>query len=110
MHGAYTEQFWFYAAAFALASLASISRAARDADCESLIRGLGTCTASGFFSVGVIATWCGYAGGSTHSHWYFLGIATLIGLMGSSQQDRYLRQILSRLLKAVGEKNKTDDE
>lgn len=91
-----TEAYAYYVAAWAISFLAAFFRAIRDGDYRSYCHGLSLGATSGFFSFGVVAVLRDYSPGDGGGHWYYLGIAALIGLL-AKEQDKIAKTLLSNV-------------
>lgn len=93
----------FWAAVWVVAFLASLSRSARDADGNGVIRCIGLGSTSGFFALGITCFWCGRGDGAATWSWPALGVAAFVGLL-SREQDKYVRSFFAKITKAITEK------
>ncbi len=101
------ESIAFYVAVFIVASLATLARSvssSSDRDWRSIV---GKSCTSGFIAFGTISFIVGGDDSHARTHWYFLGIAALIGLL-AREQDKIARLVISKALR-IG-KILSDDE
>lgn len=91
----------FFAAVFAIAFVAGVSRAIRDDDYGTFGQCfcLGICSGSLGFCCVALALGPGHV--PVGFDWFYLGLSALVGLVGK-EQDRLIRFLLSRIFKAVG--------
>lgn len=91
----------FYVVVWMLGFLSSSIRVIRDHS----YNGIGDCLSigmsGGFFSFGVICILLRYDPVSDGNRFFYLGIASLVGLLGK-EQDIYLRIIIKKVFKTIG--------
>lgn len=102
----------FFALVWAVSFLATIFRSIRDGDSHTLWHLFSFGCTAGFLSSGIIAVLVGRNPGNlAGTHWYWIGVSALIGLLGK-EQDKVLRFFMSGLLRGFrnvldeSEKNK----
>lgn len=101
MHEITRESIVFYAAVWTIAFLACLCRSVRDAAGVNFWNVLASSGMAGFLAFGCV----GYVVGSSvdpgsRSHWYFLGLAALLGLV-AKDPDKIAMVIISKALSAV---------
>lgn len=96
------ESISFYVAVFAVASLATLARAASQGGSINWRNVVGKSFSSGFIAFGIVAFLVSSSGvdndGHTHSHWYFLGVSALVGLL-AKEQDAIVKTVISKALR-----------
>lgn len=92
------ESVAFYVSVFAIASLATVARSLVSSSGYSWRGVLGKSFVAGFLSFSIVSFIVGDAGTNGHSHWYFLGISALIGLL-AREQDKIAKALLSKALR-----------
>lgn len=90
----------FYAAVWSVAFISSIFVTLGDADIESTRKCFSVGGISGFLAFSTTAVLCGRVTDPLSGHWYYLGVAALIGLSANQQE-----QIRQRLLDIILQRN-----
>lgn len=83
----------FYGATWTIGFLASLFASLGSSDSESARKCVYRSGISGFLAFAVVAVFVGRVTGPIIGHWYFLGIAALIGLAGNQQE--YIRKTVT---------------
>lgn len=101
MHEITRESIVFYGAVWSIAFLACLCRSVRDAAGFNFWNILASSGMAGFLAFGCV----GYVVGgsadfSSRGHWYFLGLAALLGLV-AKDPDKIAMVIISKALSAV---------
>lgn len=98
------EEASFYALVWAFAFLVSLFRTLGSDDSQSLRMCFFSSGVVGFFAFAVVSFWIGRDDpDQLRGHWYYLGVATLIGLAGPLNQT-----MLATMLKNLGLLGVTD--
>ncbi len=113
MQGITVQEVIFFALVWSIAFLATVFRSIRDGDSRSVWNCIAFGFTAGFLSSGIIAVLVGRNPNNiAGTHWYWLGVSALIGLLGK-EQDKVLRFVLSGVLKgfrtALDEAEKKND-
>jgi hypothetical protein len=72
-----------------------MARSAREGGSSGAWHFIGSSCTSGFYSFGVVAILFVPSADTVSSHWYWLGVAALVGLMGK-EQDLVAKFLLSK--------------
>lgn len=94
------ESIGFYAAVFAVGALSTLGRAIRDGDFVDWRHLSGACFTAGFLSCGIVSFLVARGGDANDGHWFYLGVAALIGVLGK-EQDKLARGFLSRTINGI---------
>ena len=98
--GMLTEwQFW--SLCWGLSASAGVARALRDSDYDDLLSLASVGLFSGLFGFAMVSLWVGSRGGHIGNEFRYLGLATLLGLLGK-EQDRLVRYVINKTLTKVG--------
>lgn len=95
----------FYGSVWVLAFLSALFVTLGSTDLESTRKCLSIGGISGFLAFAVVTVLCGRVSEPLSHHWYYLGIATLIGLCANQQEA-----IRQRLLDIVLQRSPGTDE
>lgn len=91
----------FYVVAWLFGFGASTVRILLDHDLPPFRNVIAGCLAGGFFSFGFIAILLRYDSSGVTDPWFYLGIATLAGLLGK-EQEKYSRLLLAKVFRTIG--------
>jgi hypothetical protein len=91
----------FYAAILVVSALAGAFRSFRDSDYKSIGSFLGLCGCSGFLGFACVALLCGVNGAASGRELYYLGIASVVGLLGK-EQDQLIRFLVKSAFAKIG--------
>lgn len=100
VNGMLTEwQFW--SLCWALSAAAGVARALRDSDYDDLVSLVSVGLFSGLFGFAMVAIWVGSRGGHIGNEFRYLGLATLLGLLGK-EQDKLVRYVINKTFSKIG--------
>lgn len=88
------EELIFYGLCFLLGSAAGLFRTARDNDFLDLWNLVNISVVSGFLSFSVISILYRWFGNGSGDEFYFLGVASLLGLLGKDLQQKVIASLL----------------
>lgn len=92
------ESIAFYLAVFVIASLATFARSVAQDSGLNWRYIVAKSFSAGFIAFGAISFIVGGDADHVHTHWYFLGLAALIGLL-AREQDKIARLLLAKALR-----------
>lgn len=99
MHEINIETIGFFAAVWAIAFCSTVVRAVRDVDGLNWRNTLSLGATSGFLSFAIACFLVDSSAAGAHSHWYYLGGASLIGLL-AREQDRIAKAMFDKFMHA----------
>jgi len=99
-----TAEAYFYGLCFVLGSLAGLFRTARDNEYVDIWNLINITMVSGFLSFSVVAFYISWSGDYVNHEFYFLGVASLVGLLGKDLQEKIIMAFFDYISKKIRNK------